>query len=171
MAEMTMRLSGLVLSFSLLAALALSACHRTSSSTHPDLIVMDDWWSIDFVRNGCQFSRNPDCQTSTAQEIVSKTDSDFEVAFATEGTCSGLSLMHFYGPGKTDTHTTDVMTAPHWFLILDIHSDSSITGWTLGYPKGKDGKLGGQVRGDATTVDKLAETVCKIARGTGGRIE
>lgn len=168
---MTMRLNGLVLSLLLFATLALSACHSSSSSTHPDVVVLDDWWSIDFVRNGCQLFKNPDCRLRTGEEIVSKTDSDFEIALATESTCSGLSLMHFYGSGNPEKRTMEVMTVPHWFLILDIHSDSSITGWTLCYPEGKDNKPGGQIRGDATTVGKLAETVCKIAKGTGGRVD
>jgi hypothetical protein len=94
MAVMTMRLNGLVLSLLLFATLALSACHSSSSSTHPDVVVLDDWWSIDFVRNGCQLFKNPDCRAPTGEEIVSKTDSDFEIAFATESTCSGLLSVH-----------------------------------------------------------------------------
>src|SRR6266849_8861243 len=60
-------------------------------------IVFDDWWNVDYVKNGCEMAaqNGKPCPTRTPQEVVTEFENELEVAFASESACHGLSLSHF----------------------------------------------------------------------------
>jgi hypothetical protein len=77
----------------------LSCAHgQTASKTKFLPIVFDDWWNVDYVKNGCELAaRNstPCPSDRNPKDVVREFENELEVAFATESVCNGLSLVHF----------------------------------------------------------------------------
>ena len=60
-------------------------------------IVFDDWWNVDYVKSGCALYKsegNPCPVSTTPEDVVREFENEIEVAFASESTCHGLSLLH-----------------------------------------------------------------------------
>lgn len=119
-------------------------------------IVFDDWWNVDFVKNGCDMQaseakrQNPYAKPcpvgSDPAEIVKDFENKLEVAFASENECHGLTLTHLSpaminsavkNPNAPATGSmATVAGGKYWSLILDLH------GWTTNQ-EGQDWTLVG----------------------------
>lgn len=168
------------------AVMAMSNCSRTKSSNPEGLkrdpvIVLDDWWNVDYIKNGCEmFAKNgsPCPTTVSAEDIVSHFDNDLKVAFASETTCHGLSLLTFSqdmaheavrNPSAPATGKAKTMAeSQHWSLMFDFdgrHERQDGSGWSLVDPS--QHVYNGQIK----TTQILAQDVCKIVNGLGGRTD
>jgi hypothetical protein len=143
-------------------------------------IVFDDWWNVDYVKNGCELgSQNgrPCPSDRTPKDVVREFENELEVVFASETACHGLSLVHFTpemaqaavkNPNAPATGTMAKMAGPSWSLILDLsgHSRSQTgQGWTL--VDSKQHAFNGRI----TTPERVIQRVCKIVKGVGGQTE
>ena len=159
-------------------------CSETKSKSEPKrdpVIVLDDWWNVDYIKNGCQMLAQQGDPTLlcpanlSAQQIVSQFDNDLKVAFASESTCHGLSLLSFSddmaraavkNPSAPATGKAKVMAeAQHWSLMFDFdgrHENQNGSGWSLVDPS--QHVFNGQIR----STQALAQDLCKIVKGVGG---
>lgn len=159
-------------------------CSETKSKSEPKrdpVIVLDDWWNVDYIKNGCQMLAQQGDPTLlcpanlSAQQIVSQFDNDLKVAFASESTCHGLSLLSFSddmaraavkNPSPPATGKAKVMAeAQHWSLMFDFdgrHENQNGSSWSLVDPS--QHAFNGQIR----STQGLAQDVCKIVKGVGG---
>jgi len=173
-----------------LFALACCACdfHHGAQADKPIPIVFDDWWNVDYVKNGCEMVQQTKQNDryanvklcpfdTTPEQVVRDFENELEVAFATEHECHGLSLLHFTpemansavkDPGAPAMGKLAVMAKPQWTLMLDLDGASetqSGMNWSLADP------LHHIVSGHITTPQRTIEQVCKVARGVGGKVE
>ena len=61
-------------------------------------IVFDDWWNVDYVKNGCILAEQNGghcVADSTPAELVKEFEDELIVAFASEDACHDLTLLHF----------------------------------------------------------------------------
>jgi len=151
-------------------------------------IVFDDWWNVDYVKNGCEMAAReakrgkgyakPCPVDSTPADIVNDFEDELEVLFASESACHGLSLLHFTpemanaavkNPSAPATGTMAKMAGDsYWSLMLDLDGHSHTQagrGWTLVGPEHH------ALNGRITTPQRLVQQVCKIAKGVGGKME
>ena len=170
----------------ILAVIAITlGCSETKSkseeSKRDPIIVLDDWWNVDYIKNGCQMLAQQGDPTLlcpanlSAQQIVSQFDNNLKVAFASESSCHGLSLLTFSedmakaavkNPSAPATGKEKVMAeAAHWSLMFDFdgrHENQNGSGWSLVDPSRHT--FNGQIR----STQSLAQDVCKIVKGVGG---
>ena len=141
-------------------------------------IIFDDWWNVDYVKNGCELAATyaePCPVTNGAPEdIVREFENELVVAFASEDACHELALLHFTPamakeavkhPAATATGAMAKQAAPHWSLLLDLdgHSQSQAgQGWSIVDPEHH------VLTGKITTPQHLVQQICKIAKGVGG---
>jgi len=169
--------------FGLLVAVATSGCSRTKPSKADapridPVIVLDDWWNVDYVKNGCEMyakQGSPCPATPSAEELVRQFDNDLKIAFASEATCHGLSLLTFTpdmahaavkNPSAPATGKAKTMAeSQHWSLMFDLdghHENQKGRGWTLVGPSQQ------AFNGEIKTTQALALDICKIVNGVGG---
>jgi hypothetical protein len=163
----------------LIIMLVVSARAQTTPKRNPLLIVFDDWWNVDFVKNGCQLSapQRPCPSDRTPKEVVKEFENELEVAFASESACHGLSMVHFSpemastavkNPTALATGAMAKTAEAKWSLMLDLdgHSHSQVgRGWTLVDSDRHS------FEGRITTPERVVQKVCKIVRGVGGKSE
>lgn len=157
-----------------LISLTLVGCNNPQP-VKPVPIVFDDWWNVDYVKNGCELHAhlgNP-C-TRPAEETVRDFENEVDVAFATEGDCHGLVLLHFTpemaqaavkNPAAPATGKMLTATEAHWSLMLDLDGQSHTQagqGWSL------VGSSNNVLNGTITTPKNLVQQVCKVVKGVGG---
>lgn len=143
-------------------------------------IVFDDWWNVDYVKNGCDLAArnsNPCPTDRTPTDIVKDFENELEVAFASESVCHGLSLVHFTpemanmaakNPNAPATGAMAKMAEDNWSFMLDLdgHSHTQVgRGWTL------VDSAHHALNGHITTPQRVMQQVCKIVRGVGGKAE
>jgi hypothetical protein len=148
--------------------------------------VFDDWWNVDYVKDGCKLSAEwvkqgyPGaklCVTdSTPAEIVKEFEDELIVTFASEGTCHGLSLLHFTpemaeaavkNPNAPATEAAAKTMGPNWSLMLDLTGSSHIQtgrGWTL--VDSERHVLNGRI----TSPQRTVQQICKVVKGVGGKM-
>ena len=92
-------------------------------------IVFDEWWNVDYVKNGCEMaSQNgrPCPLARTPADVVREFEDELEVVFASENECHGLSLVHFTpamaqaavkNPNAPATGSMATMAGPSWSLM------------------------------------------------------
>src|SRR5206468_2216770 len=103
------------------------------------VIVLDDWWNVDYIKSSCELAAqqlkgsNPyasPCPANlSAEQIVSQFDKELKLAFASENTCHGLSLLTFSpemasaavkSPSAPVVGKEKVMAEGiHWSLMFD----------------------------------------------------
>jgi hypothetical protein len=118
------------------------------------------------------------CRTdSTPADIVKEFEDKLEVAFASESSCHGLSLLHFTpemaaaavkNPSAPATGAAAKMAGDMWQLMLDLDGTSYTQagrGWSL--VDSDRHALNGRI----TTPQRVMQQVCRIAKGMGGKIE
>ncbi|HTU35176.1 MAG TPA: hypothetical protein VMF66_15340 [Candidatus Acidoferrum sp.] len=147
-------------------ALLLSACRRKRA-----VVVLDDWWSVDYARNACAMGAlkdEPACLDP--KQAVLSYENLVESAFAADPACNGLVLTHFAGPEGTK-------------LAADATARPNGTGWQvmIDFVPGAQGKVGwgvtriGHAEGvlvqEAGSPRELAQDVCRIARRAGGAVD
>jgi hypothetical protein len=114
----------------------------------------------------------------SAEHIVGQFDSDLKVAFAAEITCHGLSLLMLSpemvnaavkNPSAPATGNAKTMgKSSHWSLMFDFNrqqENQNGSGWSLVDPS--QHVFNGQIK----TTQSLAQEVCKIVNGVGGRTD
>jgi hypothetical protein len=144
------------------------------------LIVFDDWWNVDYVKNGCELSArngNPCPSNKTPQEVVKDFENELGVAFASETACHGLSMVHFTpdmantavkNPNAPATGAMAKTTEANWSLMFDLdgHSRTQVgRGWTL--VDSEHHAFNGRI----TTPERVVQKMCKIVKGVGGKTE
>ena len=154
------------------------SCGRSTSKGKYLPIVFDDWWNVDYVKNGCELSsRNgmPCPSDRTPKDTVTEFENELEVIFASESSCHGLALIHFTpqmaqdavkNPNAPATGAAAKTAGPSWSLMLDLDGRSQTQegqGWTLVDSKGH------AFNGRITTKEHLIQETCKIVRGVGGK--
>jgi hypothetical protein len=86
----------------LLAAGCRDTAYKTDSEGQTVLkpkfppIVFDDWWNVDYVKNGCELAaRNstPCPSDRTPREVVREFENELDVVFASESACHGLLIL------------------------------------------------------------------------------
>lgn len=173
------------IAFVLIVIIAALGCTETKStpdqSKRDPIIVLDDWWNVDYIKNGCQMLAQQHDPTLLCpanlepKQIVRQFDNDLKVAFASESACHGLSLLTFSddmalaaakNPSAPATGTQKVMAeAEHWSLMFDFdgrHENQNGSDWSLVDPSRH--VFNGQIR----STQSLAQDVCKIVKGVGG---
>ena len=143
-------------------------------------IVFDDWWNVDYVKNGCQMAASeakPCPVDSTAADVVKEFEDELEVAFASESACHGLTLVHFTpemaaaavkNPNVLATGTAAKMAGDNWSFMLDLDGHSHTQrgqGWTLVHSALHP------LNGRITTPQRVMQQVCKVVKGVGGKAE
>jgi hypothetical protein len=140
--------------------------------------VFDDWWNVDYVKNGCELSLQNShakpCRASTPEGIVAEFENEVDVAFASEAVCHGLELVHLTpemiktavkNPAAPATGTMAKAATAQWTLMLDLDGHSykqAGSGWNLANPSNHI------FSGRITTPKRLVQQVCKIVKGVGG---
>jgi len=119
---------------------------QTPPKNKPLPIIFDDWWNVDYVRNGCELAArnsNPCPIDRTPKDIVKEFENELEVAFASESACHGLSLIHFTpemaslavkNPNAPATGAMAKTAGDNWSFMLDLDGHSHTQagrGWTL----------------------------------------
>lgn len=129
-----------------MGAVFVTLAHGQHTPKDKTLIVFDDWWNVDYVKNGCELSaRNatPCPSDRTPQEVVDDFENELKTAFTSETSCHGLSMVHFT-PDMAHTAVKS-LNAPAtgamaitaeagWSLMLDLdgHSRTQVgRSWTL----------------------------------------
>jgi hypothetical protein len=159
--------------------LPIVAFAQTAAAPKTLPVVFDDWWNVDYVKNGCQLhEENGNHCTLSPEETVREFESKVEVAFASESSCHGLVLLHFTpemvhaavkNPSALATGKMLDVANEHWQLMLDLDGLSPKQvgrSWTLSDPSGKTA-----LNGRITTPTRLAQQICKIAKGVGGVVK
>ncbi|HEV2297434.1 MAG TPA: hypothetical protein VGR72_02830 [Candidatus Acidoferrales bacterium] len=165
----------------LLTIVAIIFAHGQSApKANPTRIVFDDWWNVDYVKNGCELSaRNTKpCPTyRTPQDVVKDFENKLEVAFASEAACHGLSMVHFTSdmantavknPNAPATGAMAKTVDANWTLMLDLdgHSHTQVGhGWTLVDSKHH------VFNGSITSPERVVQKTCRIVKGIGGKPE
>jgi hypothetical protein len=143
-------------------------------------IVFDDWWNVDYVKNGCELAAsngNPCPMESTPADVVKEFENELVLAFASESACHGLSLTHFTpemanaavkNPNAPATGAAATMAGDSWSFMLDLdgHSRTQQGGsWTL------VDKAQHVLNGHISTPLHTMQQVCKVVKGIGGKVE
>lgn len=167
-----------VLTFLVFIATFSVACGQTASKEKSLPIVFDDWWNVDYVKNGCELAsqnRIPCPSDRTPKDVVREFENDLEVVFASEAACHGLSLVHFTpemaqdavkNPNAPAKGAAAKMAGPSWSLIFDLDGHSSTQegqGWTL------IDREQHAFNGRITNQQHLVQDICKIVKGVGGK--
>ena len=155
----------------------ISAFAQTAAVHKPVPIVFDDWWNVDYVKNSCElYAQFANPCTRPAGETVREFEDEVDVAFATEGVCHGLVLLHFTpemakaaakNPAAPAKGTMLTAAEAHWSLILDLDGHSHTQagqGWSL--VDSSNNVLNGKI----TTPRNLVQKICKIAKSVGGGV-
>jgi hypothetical protein len=160
----------------LMLFLPVSLFSQSAAVRKPLPIVFDDWWNVDYVKNSCELWKQfgEPC-TRTPEDTVREFENEVEVAFATERACHGMVLLHLTpemvqtglkNPSAPATGKMLEVSTEHWQLILDLDGRSPKQvgrEWTLSPPSS-----GAALNGRITTPVRLAQQICKIAKGVGG---
>lgn len=139
-------------------------------------IVFDDWWNVDFVKNGCEINvRFRPCPSNkTPNETVRQFENELEVAFGSESACHGLMLTHDVRPEmaesavKSPQTTATGATGLYWSFILDLDGNNETQEgqvWTLVDPTFH------ATNGSVTNPQRVMRQVCGIVKGVGGKVE
>ena len=142
----------------------------------PSSIVLDQWWNIDYVKNGCELAaRNATPCSRSPEETVREFEAELKVAFASELACHGVTLLQFTpemaqaavrNPSAPASEAAAATLNAKWQLMLDLdghgHTQAS-AGWTM-----SNLSTMATLNGRITTPTHLAKQICKIARGLGG---
>ena len=149
---------------------------QTKTLDKPNLVVVDDWWNIDYVKSSClAYAQESHPCTRAPEETVTDFESRLEVAFATERECHGLALSHFTpemvqvavkNPTAPATGAMLEQDGARWQLMLDLDGHSQTQAgqtWTLSNLSTKK-----DLNGRITTPAALSRDICKIAKVVGG---
>ena len=172
-----------VLCVALAVIASLSTAHSQTRQKKKFLpIVFDDWWSVDYVKNGCEISAkggDPCPVGRTPEDVVREFEDELLVAFASESVCHELSLIHFTpemareavkNPNAPATGEMAKTAGDNWSFMLDLNGHSRTQagqGWTLVDPAHPHHVLNGRI----TTPQRVMQQVCKIVKGVGGKAE
>ena len=146
----------------LLGIFALLSCGCTKREP---IVVIDDWWNVDFAKNGCA-RRAGSGDPCIGDPVVEVRDFEAQLRtfFASDPLCHGVALADYGGPkqvaseaaSQADTSKAD------WQLMFDFNVGESSQSWTMvhqaqtssgkGYPK------------------EVVHTVCAVVRQTGGSL-
>jgi hypothetical protein len=119
-------------SFLLVIAIFSVACTQTPPKEKYLPIVFDDWWNVDYVKNGCELgSQNgmPCPSDKAPKDIVREFENELQVMFASENACHELTLVHFTpemaqaavkNPNALATVAMAKTAGPSWSLMLDL---------------------------------------------------
>jgi len=154
------RIMGKHVCVALLVAWLLAGC-KSKKDALP--VVIDDIWSLDAVRHSCRSGStlNYGLCTKTPEQIVDNFDNQVNLAFATEPSCRGVVIRHFYGPW-----TDPLAKMPSWWLMLNFNEDEREASWMIGTGSSHDHNT---LSGEGSP-KQLAKEVCDIVRAAGAAV-
>jgi len=150
--------AGLLMVLSVLAPMLSCAKKQT-------IIVIDDWWNVDFAKNRCEImARNGGaaCSGDPTWEVR-----DFEAqlrsAFASDGSCRGIVLASF-GPGQAASKAASEAdtSKADWQLMLNFQVGESSQTWTMVHRN--------QTTSGRGNPREIIHTVCAVVKQVGGSI-
>jgi hypothetical protein len=147
--------------WSALCILAILALPTGCTEKEPT-VVIDDWWNVDFAKNGCELrasTGNP-CIGDPAAD-VREFESQLSTFFASDPSCRGVVFVSFSGPKST---TPRVASGAEWQLMLDFVMGESSQSWSM-VRRTKFLVTSGQ--GDPKGI---AHAVCTVVKQTGGTV-
>jgi hypothetical protein len=138
-------------------------------------VVLDNWWTIDYVKNGCEMHPCPTMRT--AEEVVRDFENELDIAFASENACHGVKLIRFTpemakaavkNPNAPATGAMAESSAAGWQLMFDLDGRSHTQagqGWSLVGPAQQT------FNGRISNTQRFVRQVCKIVKGVGGKMK
>jgi hypothetical protein len=129
------------------------------------ILVVDDWWNVDFVKSGCAAranSNNP-CVGDPIAEVR-----DFEAQlrtfFTSDSLCHGIVLAEFGGPKQVVSSAASAADTSRadWQLMLDFSMGEPSQSWTIVHH--------GQTSTGQGDPKEVIHTVCAVIRQTGGSL-
>jgi hypothetical protein len=145
----------------ILVILVLAGC---KSRPQPRLI-LDGWWDLDYAKNACAQTAIPYCAENVVTE-VRDFEARFSSAFASDASCSGITLIRF----AISQNTPEALNQPAWSLSINYIPQKSEQDWAMLHdPDGTHKKYYGHTTGNGTP-STIAHTVCGIIKGKGGTL-
>jgi hypothetical protein len=83
--------------------------------------------------------------------------------------CKGGMFDIYYGPSDYQQEKQSVLDNPHWTLIIDYVVGQQQQGWWLDYGAGSGTQHSIHKEGVGTS-DEIADNVCSIINGLGGKV-
>jgi hypothetical protein len=157
--------------------LAFALSSRVLAQATP-VIVLDDWWDVDYAKNACDLLHkgfgpsdeiyNPAlkpqfeaCRVDPAGGL-NTFESDLAAQIAASPLCNGVQFARFEGPGSKDRTGAEAMQKDYWGMSLNYQPGDSKQEWAMNH-----GSVVTSGKGDPK---EIAESVCSIASGRGGRL-
>jgi hypothetical protein len=129
------------------------------------IVVIDDWWNVDFAKNGCELraGSNDPCVGDPVVE-VRDFESQLRTFFASDPRCHGVVLADFFGPTQAASRAASEANTSKadWQLMLDFNVGQTSQNWTIVHH--------GQTSTGQGHPKDVVQTVCAIVRQTGGSL-
>src|ERR1700757_1199177 len=77
---------------------AVTSCLFGQTGPKKVSVVLDNWWTIDFVKNGCGQGNpygTPCPKDRTPEEVVREFEDELAIVFASENACHDVQLIRF----------------------------------------------------------------------------
>jgi len=148
-------------------AALLAAC---GAATSESVIVLDDWWSVDFAKATCRdanFNGSwiTSCASAGPLREVGSFEDEITTQFAAHTACAGVSIVRYEGPLVASSKaTTEAISKPHWSFSMNFIPGARRQEWSMIHSVSYVFTKG---EGDPREV---ARDVCSIAKGQGARI-
>jgi hypothetical protein len=139
-----------------------SALFFGCAKTEP-VIVVDDWWNVDFAKNGCERLANVHpCVVDPTVEVR-----DFEAqlgtSFGADASCHGVILTNYNGPGAK---SSDAASKAEWQLMLNYHVGDISQNWSMvGHTNGPNFYTTGQ-----GNPKEIVHDICAVVKQAGGSL-
>jgi hypothetical protein len=155
------------------------------------VVVIDDWWNVDYAKNSCVSAMQWDKENSTlvaqvgcdsvtsCPEMTPVVDAcrfdpvgnlnNFETEllaqFASNAHCREVQIATYKGPKEPNPSVDTAMRGPHWFLSFNYIPGARKQSWTMNQSEHLTAITSGE--GEPKEV---AEMVCSIVTQSGAKI-
>ena len=128
------------------------------------IVVLDDWWNVDFAKNGCEMraGSNDPCIGDPVME-VHDFESQLRTFFASDPLCHGVVLAGFGPTQAASRAASEADTSKEdWQLMLGFRVGESSQSWTLVHHAQAS-------TGQGPPKDTV-HAVCAVVKQTGGSL-
>jgi hypothetical protein len=123
-------------------------------------IVVDDWWNVDFAKNGCELRGG--CIGDPVAE-VRDFEAQLSTSFATDTSCHSVVLASYIGPAG---QSSNAASKADWQLMLDFNVGEASQSWKMVHRTGDNFYTTGQ-----GNPKEIAHSICAVVNHTGGSIQ
>lgn len=139
-------------------ALFLFGCTKGES-----IVVVDDWWDVDYARNGCEMrAQGPNPCVGDPVAEVRDFEAQLSTSFATDPSCRGVVLATFNGPVG---ESSSAASKAGWQLMLGFVVGEASQQWSMVHRTGDNHYTSGQ-----GNPREIAHSICAVVNHTGGSI-